>query len=369
MELIAALPHYLFSFIVVLSTIVFVHEFGHYLVARLCGVKIDAFSIGFGKELFGWHDSSGTRWKISALPLGGYVKMYGDASAASNADVNAMDQMPEEERRLTFHHKPLWKKACIVAAGPMANFLLTIGIFTYLIVTTGLASTEPVVGSVLPDTPAAAAGLQPGDRIEEVNGVHMKRFSDIPLQIATNLGTPVDLLVIRSGQEVHITLTPIEIEEEDLLGNKGKRPLIGIKNQDIKLEEVGIARALAISTERTYQLCALTLHAIGQIITGERGVKDLKGPVGIAKLSGQATDKGMSTTLWLIALLSANLGLVNLLPVPVLDGGHLAFYAAEALRGRPLAERVQAWGYRIGFAMIATLMAFTLLNDLRNLFS
>ncbi|MFW0777391.1 MAG: RIP metalloprotease RseP [Rickettsiales bacterium] len=367
MDMISNLGHTLLAFFIVLSVIVFIHEFGHYIVAKICGVKIEAFAIGFSKELFGFTDKSGTRWKLCALPLGGYVKMFGDASAASTADADAMDEMSEADKKLTFHHKSLPRKTAIVAAGPMANFVLTICIFTYFIMTTGLPSVEPVVGEIMPDTPAAASGLKTGDRIIQINEDKVSRFNDIPYLISTNLGTPVDLHIERGDKKMNIVLTPKEVETDDGLGNKITRPLIGIKSMDMKYEDVGLVTALGESVRRTYMICETTLKVIGQIVTGKRGAQDLKGPVGIAQLSGQAAEKDFYTVLWLIAMLSANLGLINLLPIPLLDGGHLAYYAAEALRGRPMAEKVQEYGFRAGFVILFTLMAFTLFNDLRRL--
>lgn len=367
MEHLFSFSHTLLSFFAVISIIVFIHEMGHYLAAKACGVKILVFSLGFGKEICGFNDRSGTRWKLSLLPLGGYVKMYGDAGAASNADVDAMDAMDADERRRTFHFKPLWQKAVIVAAGPLANFLLTIGVFTWFIFTVGLSSTEPVVGEVMADSPAMEAGLRPGDRVISVNGSEVRRFTDIPAMIATNLGTPVSLVIARGDEEVSVSLTPRKVEEEDAFGNTVARPLIGIRSQEMRYEEVGLPRALGEAVYRTYAISVSTLEVLGQMIAGKRGPEELKGPVGIAQLSGQAAEKGAHTVLWLIALLSANLGLINLLPVPMLDGGHLAFYAVEAARGRPLAERVQEWSFRAGLALVVTLMAFTIFNDIRQL--
>jgi regulator of sigma E protease len=364
MEILSNLLHALWSFFIVLSVIVFIHEFGHYIVAKLCGVRITAFSIGFGKELFGWNDKSGTRWKISVLPLGGYVKMFGDASAASTADDEALEKMTPEEKAVTFHHKPLGQKAAIVAAGPIANFILTIVIFTYFIMTIGLPSADPVIGEIMPDTPAQEAGLMKGDRILKINEDKVSSFNDISYFISTNLGTPVTLLVGREDKEMSIMLTPKEIESDDGLGNKVRHPVIGIKSVDIKYKDVGFAHALQESTRRTYMICEATLKVIGQMVTGQRSPSALKGPVGIAQLSGQATGKDFHTVLWLIAMLSANLGLVNLFPIPMLDGGHLAFYAAEGFRGRPMAQQVQEWGFRVGFVFLFALMAFTLINDL-----
>lgn len=370
----AELPHYLLSFVIVLTVIVFVHEFGHYFVARLCGVKIETFSIGFGREIFGFTDRAGTRWKFSLLPLGGYVKMFGDAGAASTADVDKIEAMNEAERKVSFHFQALWKKALIVAAGPMANFLLTIAVFTFFIFTTGLTSTEPVVGNVLKDSPAAEAGLQKGDRILTLDGRKMRRFDDISSAMVTSVGAPVTLEVKREGKVFSRVITPRVIEETDMLGNPVSRPIIGISSEQIVFQDVGLATALAEAVRRTYGLCVASLKVLGQMVTGERSVGELKGPVGIAKLSGDATQQGetlsetVRTVLWFIALLSANLGLINLFPIPMLDGGHLAFYAVEAVRGRPMAERFQEFGYRVGVVFIVTLMAFTLFNDLRQLF-
>jgi len=355
------------SFFLIVSVIVFSHEFGHYIIAKWCGVKITAFSLGFGKELVGWNDKSGTRWKICLLPLGGYVKMYGDASAASTTDVDAIDHMTDDDRKLTFHHKPLYKKAAIVAAGPIANFILTIVIFTYFIMTIGLPSADPIVGEIMPDSAALAAGLETGDRIVKINDDKVTSFNDIPYLIATNLGTPITLKVLRGEKELYIGLTPQEVEDDDGLGNKIKRPVIGIKSVEIKYQDVGFVQAVNESVHRTYMICAATIKVIGQMVTGKRDASGLKGPVGIGQMAGQATGKSFHTALWLIAMLSANLGLVNLFPIPLLDGGHLAYYTAEAFRGRPLAQKVQEYGFRLGFVLLITLMAFTLFNDLSNL--
>ncbi len=366
--------HYLWSFALILSIIVFVHEFGHFIAARLCGVKVEVFSIGFGRELLGRTDKHGTRWKLALWPLGGYVKMYGDSTAASTPDTAALDTMSAAEKRISFHHRPLWAKAIIVAAGPIANFILAIAVFTYFIFTVGLNSTEPVVGSIMPKTPAAAAGLKAGDRITHLDGAEMRTFNDIPAKTITNIGKPMVLKVLRDGKELTLSMTPVMYEEKDALGNVQKRPLLGIRSQKLIYKEVGLTTALIAATQRTYDMCTTTLKVLGQIITGNRGTEDLKGPIGIAKLSGEVTAQGetMSETvrmmLWFIALLSVNLGLVNLLPIPMLDGGHLAFYCVEAVRGRPMAAKFQEYSFRLGFAIIAALMALSLFNDVRQIF-
>ncbi len=368
-----SLFHYAWSFALIISVIVFVHEFGHFWAARLCGVQVDVFSLGFGREILGRTDRHGTRWKLALWPLGGYVKMYGDAGAASTPDSEALDAMPQEDRRKSFHYRPLWAKAIIVSAGPVANFILAIAVFTYFIFTVGLNSTEPVVGELIEGTPAAASGLQAGDRITAVDGELIQRFNDIPAAVITNLGQPVTLDVERGDEHFQLTLTPILREETDKLGNTEKRPLLGIRSQRIVYRDVGLLTALAEASRRTYGMCANTLHVLGQMLSGERSTDNLKGPLGIAKLSGEVTSQGQTTSetlhtiLWFIALLSVNLGFINLLPIPMLDGGHLVFYCLEALRGRPMAARFQEYGYRAGLTLIVGLMALSLFNDVRNM--
>jgi regulator of sigma E protease len=357
------------SFIVIISVIVFIHEFGHYIIAKWSGVKIEIFSIGFGKELWGRNDRSGTRWRVSALPFGGYVKMYGDASEASTT-VEAIANLSEEEKKKTFYYKPLYKKAAVVVAGPVANFLLTIVILTVFIAAYGIPSTEPVIGEVLKDTPAQAAGLKAGDRVLSVNGEEMKTFFDIQHSLMLNLGTPITLKLQRDGKEFSLVLTPKQVTDKDGLGNNYTHPIIGFKSKEIKYKDVGPLQAVWEATKATYDMCAMTLRAVGQMIVGERSASDnIKGPLSIAKLSGQATGKGLYAVFRFMALLSANLGLINLFPIPMLDGGHLLYYGIEMVQGRPLAKRFQEYGFRVGMAMIAMLMAFAILNDIRGLLS
>ncbi len=352
------------SFIVVISVLVFVHEFGHYIIAKWAGVKIEVFSIGFGQEIRGWTDKSGTRWKIGALPLGGYVKMYGDASEASTP-LSAIDALPEDEKKKTFYHKSLPKKAAIVVAGPLANFLLTIFIFTIFITLDGLPSTEPIVGEIVKGSAAEAAGLLPDDRILAVDNQTVETFNDIPRIILTNLGTPVTLKLQRTGQELRVTLTPKMVTDKDQLGNPYTHPLIGISSKKIKIEEVGLLRAIGESILRTYHFCTVNLEAIWQIATGHRSFSgSITGPIGMARMSGQAAEKGPATLFIFMANISASLGLVNLFPILPLDGGHLFYYALEAVRGRPLARNFQEYGFRIGTALIVILMASAILSDI-----
>lgn len=373
MDFILSGANYVLSFAAVISIIVFIHEFGHFIVARWCGVKVEVFCIGFGRELWGRTDKHGTRWRLALWPVGGYVKMYGDSGAASTPDGKKIQKMTAAQKKVSFHHKPLWKKAAIVAAGPTSNFLLAIAVFTYFIFTVGLTSTQPVIGEVMPKTPAAEAGLKKGDIVLKVDSRRMRNFNDIPDAIITNLGTPVTLTIQRGEKTFEKILTPVEFADKDALDNDVKRPLIGIRSQQLTYEDVGLISAVWLATERTYDMCATSLKVMGQMITGKRSTEELKGPLGIAELSGKVTqigdtwDERLRMFLWFIALLSVNLGLVNLLPIPMLDGGHLAFYGLEALQGRPLAEKFQEYGYRFGFVIIASLMALSVFNDVRNL--
>lgn len=356
------------SFIAVISIIVFVHEFGHYIVAKLCGVRVEEFSIGFGKELFGFNDRSGTRWKVSALPLGGYVKMFGDASGASNPDALALENMSEAERKQSFHYKPLWQKSLVVLAGPVFNILLTIAIFTWLIFHNGLPTTEPIVGEILKDSPAEIAGIKTGDRIIMVGEKNISRFNDIVLEVALNTSKNLHVTLLRDGKTVEVDLPTKMRDDVDGLGNKVERPIIGIRSKKIISSEVGVGRSLVEAVYQTEQIITSSFRAMGQMLTGERSTRELKGAVGMAKLSGQAAEKGIGTMIWLIAMISANLGVVNILPIPPLDGGHLLYYTIHALRGKPLAEKAQEYGYRFGMALVMSLMAFTIFNDIRNLF-
>lgn len=355
------------NFILILSVIVFVHEFGHYIVAKWAGVKVETFSIGFGREITGWNDKSGTRWKISLLPLGGYVKMFGDAGEASNPS-NTLDSLSDEEKKLTFHHKPLYKKAAVVAAGPFANFLLTIIIITGFIYSKGISSTDPMVGDVQKESPAAEAGIKPGDRVLSVDGNKVSVFSDIPGALITNQGTPVKLEIEREQKILNITVTPKVITDKDPFGNSMTRAVLGIISPKLTSKTVGPIQAVWEATKLTYSFCNATLKGIGQMISGKRDItKDIKGPIGMAKMSGQAMDKGWQTTLYFIAILSANLGLINLLPIPVLDGGHLLFYLVQAVIRRPVNAKVQEMSFRVGMALISMLMAFALINDIWSL--
>ena len=355
------------SFIVILSVIVFVHEFGHYYIAKLCGVKIETFSIGFGKEILGWTDKSGTRWKVSVLPFGGYVKMFGDVDPASIPDVDKIKEFSDHDKKLAFHTKPLPKKAAIVAAGPLANFILSIVIMTFFFSYYGKPETSSQISAVMENSAAAEAGLQEGDIIHDIDGTEIDSFSDVQRVIGINTGTEVNMMVKRDGEYIAVNVTPKIVTRNDMFGNEIQAPLLGISADVLSYEKLGVFPALGASVTETYHISASTLKAIGQMITGERSAKEISGPIGIAKYSGQSANKGIETVLWFIVVLSINLGLLNLLPVPVLDGGHLLYYAIEAVRGKPLADKVQQAGFKIGIALVLSLAIFAVFNDLRNL--
>jgi regulator of sigma E protease len=352
---------YIGVFLVVLTVLVFVHELGHYLVARRNRVKVEVFSIGFGPELFGWWDRAGTRWKFSAIPLGGYVKMFGDADASSG--LPAARQMTAAEREVSFHHKRLGQRAAIVAAGPAANFLFAIVVLAILFMTYGQPFTPASVGQVVPGSAAEAAGIRPGDEIVSIDGRAVERFEDVQQVVRLNPGVPMAMVVRRDGQLVELRVTPSRVEENDRLGRREVGQL-GVQGGAPRYVSHNPASAVVRAVGETWNLTAMTLQAVWQMIVGTRGSEELGGPLRIAQLSGEVAQGGVVPLLWFMAVLSINLGLINLFPVPVLDGGHLLFYAAEAIRGKPLGPRAQEYGFRIGLALVLTLMVFATWNDL-----
>jgi len=352
----------LLAFLLVLSVLVFVHEFGHYFVARRCGVRVEVFSIGFGREIFGRTDRAGTRWKFSLIPLGGYVKMYGDANAASQPGDS--DAVPPEHQAEAFPFKPLGQRAAIVAAGPLANFLFAIVALAGLFMTLGQPHTAPVVGEVVPGSVAEAAGFQPGDRVVAIDGRDVERFQEIQRIVALSPGERLAITVLRDGERVPLTATPQRREVTDSSGNTHTVGRLGIQVSGMEFRRLGPTSAVLAAGEETWSLTTGTLKAVGQIISGTRGTDELGGPIRIAEMSGEVASNGVANLVFFMAVLSINLGLINLFPVPMLDGGHLMFYAIEALRGRPLGERAQEFGFRIGLALVLTLMVFVTWNDL-----
>lgn len=350
-------------FLIILTVLVFVHEMGHYLIARWNGVRVEVFSVGFGPELFGWTDKRQTRWKFSLIPFGGYVKMFGDLDAASRPD-QTMDNLTEEERAVAFPYKRLSQRTWIVAGGPLANYLFAILLFAGLYVFVGQPFTPPVVGEVLEGSAAEAAGILPGDRIEDVNGWTIDSFEQIPDIVRIAPGEEMPIVVKRDGRELAMTITPERVVEEDGFGNVQPIGRLGITSQGLEFVKRDPISALYWGTHRTVSLTFTILKALGQMITGDRSAKELGGPLRIFQMSGQMAETGIVAAVFFTALLSINLGLINLFPVPMLDGGHLMFYAIEGIRGRPLGPRAQEYGFRIGLALVLSLMVFATWNDI-----
>lgn len=360
--------HYGLPFVVVLSVLVFVHEFGHYWVARRCRVKIDAFSIGFGPEIFGWTDRVGTRWRIALVPMGGFVKMFGDADASSRPDTAAAAEMDEAQRQVSFMHKKLWQKALVVSAGPAANFLFAILVMTALFAIVGQPFTPPIIGKVIPESAAEKAGLKAGDVVESVDGTAVHRFEELQQMVSLDPGQPLNLEVMRDGQTVPIVATPTVVNEKDRFGNVARIGRLGVyPSSEVVIRHEDPATAFWQATRETWSITSNTLGVVWQMITGVRGTEDLSGPIGIGQMSGEFWREGFVPLVHFVALLSISLGLINLFPIPVLDGGHLLFYAIEGVRGRPVSERALAFGFRVGFALILSFFVFVMWHDLARL--
>ena len=351
------------SFIFILSVIVFIHEMGHYLVARYNGVRIDVFSIGFGREIFGWNDTTGTRWKVCLLPLGGYVKMFGDADAASTPSED-LPEMKPEDKAISFHHKRLGQRSAIVLAGPLANFILAIFILAIMFVTVGQRITPALISIVQPDGAAAAAGMIPGDRITAIDDTEIDRFEMVQRIVRASVGESLLFTIERDGEVIELVMIPRRVEVTDGFGNRQKFGQIGVSRKGVEFVRHGPLKAVWAAVEETASLTMATLDALGQIISGNRSAEELGGPIRIAQVSGQVAEDGLVTVFWFMAVLSINLGLINLFPVPMLDGGHLLFYVYEAIRGKPLGERAQEYSFRVGLAMVLSLMIFATWNDL-----
>jgi regulator of sigma E protease len=355
---------YVVVFLVILTAVIFVHEAGHYLVARWNGVRVDIFSIGFGPELFGYTTKSGTRWKFSLFPLGGYVKMFGDADPASQPDFYA--NFTAAERTVAFQCKKVHQRAAIVAAGPLANFAFGIAALAVMFMVYGQPSTAPIVGQVQPDSAAAAAGLEPGDRVVEADGQTVDRFQDLQRIIRLTVGDPVNLIIERNGRRFELTAQPKFAEIKDALGRLQRTPVLGVVASPNATEIIHHSPASAVwaAFQETGDMVSATLTGVGQMLRGVRDTKELSGPIGIAKAAGDAAKFGLPGIVSMAILLSINLGLLNLFPVPLLDGGHLLFYGVEALLGRPLGPKVQEYGFRVGLILIFALMLLATTNDL-----
>ena len=356
------------AFLIVLSIVVFVHEFGHFIVARWCGVTVKTFSIGFGREIFGFTDRKGTRWRFAWIPLGGYVKFLDDENVASKPSTEALESLTPTERAGAFQTKPLWQRSAVVAAGPMANFLLAIAIYTAINLTIGVRTITPRIGEVMPGMPAAAAGFQPGDVIKSIDGWSIEGFEDVQRVVSINGGREMVFGIDRDGKTMDLVVTPKVEEQDDTFGGKFRRGLIGVKpsitSEAIETKAVGPAEALRLGVRETYMNIAQTLQGIGEIIAGRQSADQMGGPILMGELAGRVVVLGFVPLLLLIALISANIGFLNLLPIPVLDGGHLLFYSIEAVRRKPLSQRMQEIGFQVGIALVLMLMVYVNLNDL-----
>lgn len=355
------------SFLIVLTIVVFIHELGHFLVARKFGVRILTFSIGFGKELFGFTDKLSTRWSVSPIPLGGYVKMYGDADSSSHPDYQKLTKLSKKDKLQTFYYKPLWQKSLIVAAGPIANFILSFVIFTTIFAINGIRVAEPIISEVLTDSPAAIAGLQAGDRIITANEINISSFSDLEQIIATHLQQRINLKILRDDKNIDVFVVPELIEVDDPLGNKAKLVRIGIKSSVISHQRLGMFESLKKGAYEIYRVSVLTLDAIGDMILGKRGTEELGGPIKIAQFSNNFFQQGVLAFFYFIALISANLGLFNLLPIPILDGGHLLFYLVRAISNEKISVAFEKFAFKIGVVIITFLLILTTYNDLKSI--
>lgn len=350
-------------FLLAIGPLIFVHELGHYLVGRWCGVKADVFSIGFGREVTGWTDRRGTRWKIGWMPLGGYVRFAGDANAASMPDDEWKD-LPDFERSRTFHAKPLWKRALIVAAGPATNFLVAILIYAGMIAVFGDQRTPPVVGGIQASSAAAAAGFKPGDRILSIDGRGMDRFTDIGGYVELRPGQTMSFEVRRGGETIRLIATPRVDRMVDRFGNNTSRGLLGVASGPSNYVKLPITQVPGAALRMTGDLLRSISDGLAQFVTGKRSLTELSGPLMIAKVSGQAATLGWISFLGFMAFVSINLGFINLLPIPALDGGHLLFYTIEGIIRRPVPPKAQEWAFGTGFIALMSLMVFVTINDL-----
>ncbi len=357
----------------VFTVVVFIHELGHFLVARWCGVAIKAFSIGFGREIFGFTDRHGTRWRFAWIPLGGYVKFIDDENAASVPSSERLRELSPEERSNSFQSKTVGQRAAVVAAGPIANFLLAIAIFAFMYALIGQPVTTPRIDEVVADSAAAEAGLRPGDIVRAIDGHQIESFTDLQRMVMSSADQALQLQIDRGGEVLTLTATPRRKESEDQFGNKYRIGLLGIKRsmtaEDLQYKRYDPVTATLKGVQETYFIISRTLGYLADIVTGTEKADQLGGPIKIAQIAGQAASVSFAFLLKVAALISISLGLINLFPIPILDGGHLLFYGIEAIRGQPLSEKTQEIGFRIGLALILMLMVIVTWNDLVQLLS
>src|SRR6185295_5288478 len=356
-------------FLLVLTLVVFIHELGHFLVARWCGVRVRDFSIGFGPEIYGFYDKHGTRWRFAWIPLGGYVKFIDDDNPAS-ARASAQRPMSAEERSGAFHSKSVGVRAAVVVAGPVANFLLAIALYAGLNAVVGVRVLPAYVDAVVANSPAARAGFMPGDKIVAIGDDKIERFDDLQRIVGSNAGQELTFTVERGGETLKLNATPNADEQKDALGRTFRRGLIGIQRSvspdKISTKAVSIPEAIVLGVQETYTNITQALGGIGDIITRKQSAEQMGGPIMMAEVTAKVAELGIDPMLRWIAFISANIGFLNLLPIPILDGGHLMFYAYEAVRGKPAGERLQQMGFQVGLALLMMLMVFVNFNDIMN---
>jgi regulator of sigma E protease len=365
--MISGVGHNILPFFLLITPIVFFHELGHFLVARACGVRIETFSIGFGPEIFGWNDRTGTRWKIAWIPLGGYVKFFGDTNAASVPDHETLESMTAKDRLVAFPLKPLYQRALIVAAGPAANFVLAIVILTSFLVVLGTYAVAPVVSKVVPASAAAQAGFQAGDTILTIDGNPIESFDQIRSQVWDRSGEVISVTVNRAGKMLLLHVTP-RLKSVSILGETQNIGQLGIEAStspsQLKHIRYGLPGAIAEASSETWSIVSTTLDYLRRVITGHASYKELHGPVGIAKLAANVAAVSFLDLVRMAAFISVSVGLVNIFPIPILDGGHLLYYGYEALAGRPLGAKAQDVGFRLGMVLILGLLLLVTWNDL-----
>ncbi len=353
----------LLAFLIVIGVLVFVHEMGHYLVGRWCGVKAETFSIGFGKEIAGWTDKRGTRWKVCMLPLGGYVQFAGDMDPSGMKSKEWLN-LPSAERNQTFQSKSLWQRAAIVIAGPAINFIFAILIIMGFVIAYGTSAALPVADAISENSTAAAIGMEPGDRVISVAGEKIDLFEDLQQKIILIPDQNVEIVYERNGQLISRQGKIGVNIMKDRFGNEYRLGLLGMSSSQVEWREVSPIEAPVVAVEKTVAIVDQITTTLGQVITGKRSIKELGGPLKIAQVSGEQFKMGLETFILFVALISINLGFINLLPIPMLDGGHLMFYAIEAVRRKPASPKVQEWAFRSGFALVMVFMLVVTFNDL-----
>jgi regulator of sigma E protease len=366
MSIIQIILQNLFSFILIISLIVFIHEFGHFFVARLCGVKVEVFSIGFGYEIFGFNDKKQTRWKFCLIPFGGYVKMFGDQNAASMPNLELVEKMSQEEKKNSLIGKNVYQRFAIVFAGPLANFILTILILTILFRINGLNKVLPVIDQVIEKSPAAFSGLKSGDQILAINQIKINDFEEVRKFILQN-EKEIIFLVQRGKKTFELKIKPELGFQKDIFGDQVKTRFIGITASQVEHDDLNLLQSFIIANQETYKISVSILKVLGELITNKRSIEELGGPIKIAKYSGESVKMGISFFLWFIAMISVNLAVMNLLPLPALDGGHLFFYLIEMIIRKPIPLKIQKIAFSIGFILLITMMIFVTVNDIKNL--